>query len=197
MILTKLGILVAHSLGHIVIDPYDPRLVNTNSVDVRVGHWFYQMLDLNPDNRFRNQYSQVLTLNPHDDPKKMYSGPFNRENGERISLLPGDKLLVLTYERVGSRRLYVPVFAGKSTSARHWIITHQAGGFGDVGYRSHWTMEIENGSNFVQHLTVGERIGQIAFYECGPPIEGGYEGSYQDDDKEPWELMIPKARPRL
>ena len=189
MILTRPGILSAISLGHIVVDPYNPELVNTNSVDVRVGQWLYRMRTA----RYEGEY-----MLPGSDPSEMYLGPSPKlPPGSTFSMQPGDKFLILTYEKIGSTRMYVPVFAGKSTSARHWLITHQAGGFGDVGYHSHWTMEIENGSNFVQYLTVGERIGQIAFYKCWPEIEGGYDGAYQDDKREPWELMLPKPRPRL
>ena len=43
MILCREAILKAYNKGDIVIDPYDERLINPNSVDIRFGERLYRM----------------------------------------------------------------------------------------------------------------------------------------------------------
>jgi dCTP deaminase len=91
-----------------------------------------------------------------------------------------------------------------STAARVGISICQCAGWGDVGFVSPWTFEIQNHAPRAIFLPVGVVLAQVCFHEVEPILDGtSYEkaGSYQtasaDDVKAArasWrpEMMLPK-----
>ena len=93
-----------------------------------------------------------------------------------FKLLPGRVYLASTMERVGSN-YYVPTIDGRSSWARLGNTVHLSAGFGDLGHRDDWTLEI-----VVQHITLvrpGMQIGQVAFETPEGEIEFLYNGRYK------------------
>lgn len=97
------------------------------------------------------------------DPKNRYQ-PHVKEltiPDEGLLLLPGVCYLGSTLEVVGSDT-YVPVMYGRSSLGRVFFEPHCVAGFGDVGFKQRWTLEIMARLPLVVYK--GMRVAQIAFY---------------------------------
>lgn len=96
-------------------------------------------------------------------------------------LFPGRLYLGRTIEYTESP-VYVPMLEGRSSVGRLGIEVHISAGFGDRGFRNHWTLEI----TVVEPVRVyaGVDICQVAFHEVDQsgPI---YSGKYQGDRESP------------
>ena len=122
MILT--GSEIKSRLGNdIIIEPYDDELLNPNSYNLCLHDELlvYEeiVLDVRRPNRFR-RYAippEGLVLNP----KQLYLGR--------------------TVERTETHNL-VPMLEGRSSVGRLGLFVHVTAGFGDVGFRGHWTLEM-------------------------------------------------------
>lgn len=95
-----------------------------------------------------------------------------------LVLLPGMLYLGRTREYTETRGC-VPMLEGRSSVGRLGIFVHVCAGFGDVGFRGYWTLEI----HCVQPVRIyaGVAICQIYYHT----IEGEYDeyasGKYQDN----------------
>jgi len=80
---------------------------------------------------------------------------------EGIYLLPDILYLGSTNEKCGSD-YYIPMYEGRSSTGRIGLESHISAGFGDLGFKSNWTLEI----TVVHPLKIyeGFRIGQVYFY---------------------------------
>jgi len=92
-------------------------------------------------------------------------------------LLPGVLYLGSTIEVAGSTTKYAPRLEGRSTWARFGLSSHQTGGWGDVGFRRQWTLEITVTTPVI--VRAGDEICQVAFDEV-TGTEQQYVGSYVD-----------------
>ena len=145
--------------GNIVIEPFDPACVGTNSVDVHLGNTltFYteDVLDPYKDNK------AITIIIPE----------------EGYVLQPNKLYLANTLEYTETHKA-IPCYDGRSSFGRLGLFSHVTAGFGDIGFCGQWTLEIV----VPQPLRIypGLRIGQIYFYEpCGSLPEVGYHGKYQ------------------
>jgi dCTP deaminase len=152
---------IAENLGtKIVIDPYSPKQLNPNSYNLRLHSDLrvYDTLDL--DMRVENT-SHPLTIPP-----------------EGLKLEPHRLYLGRTVEYTETDG-YVPMLEGRSSIGRLGLFVHITAGFGDVGFRGFWTLEMF----CVQPIRIyaGVEICQI-FYHT---IDGDYEpyssGKYQNN----------------
>jgi len=97
---------------------------------------------------------------------------------EGIVLEPGTLYLARTREYTETHK-YVPMLEGRSSVGRLGLFIHVCAGFGDVGFKGYWTLEI----HCVQPIRVyaGVEICQIYYHS----IEGEYEpyisGKYQNN----------------
>lgn len=146
--------------GKIVIDPYTPSQLNPNSYNLRLHDLLLvyenSVLDMRTENASRELRIPPagLTLEPH----RLYLGrtvEFTATDG------------------------YVPMLEGRSSVGRLGLFVHITAGFGDVGFRGYWTLEMF----CVQPITIyaGVQICQV-FYHT---IEGDYvpyhSGKYQNN----------------
>ncbi|MCL2386870.1 MAG: dCTP deaminase [Defluviitaleaceae bacterium] len=98
---------------------------------------------------------------------------------EGIILQPGKLYLARTREYTETDK-YVPMLEGRSSVGRLGLFVHVCAGFGDVGFKGYWTLEI----HCVQPIRVyaGVEICQIYYHA----IEGEYEpyisGKYQNNE---------------
>lgn len=162
MILTGPEIRREVDAGHIKIDPFDPTAVGPNSVDLRLGSELRYYLSDGP-------------LNP-EMTEEYATEEFPRSINARWLLRPGRLYLGRTLEFTATDK-YVPMIEGRSSLARLGVKIHQTAGFGDIGFRGTWTLEIE--VIYLTWLHVGMRVCQLYFVKPYGDIEL-YRGRYQD-----------------
>ncbi|MFP4638421.1 MAG: dCTP deaminase [Spirochaetaceae bacterium] len=143
----------------IVIDPFEPGQLNPNSYNLRLHDELLVYETPVLDMRAENPVSR-LTIPPQGlelEPDRLYLGR------------------TLEYTATDG---FVPMLEGRSSIGRLGVFVHITAGFGDVGFRGYWTLEIF----CVQPARVypGVQICQI-FYHT---IEGDYDtyegGKYQN-----------------
>jgi dCTP deaminase len=115
---------IQNKLGkEIVIDPFDSKLLNPNSYNLRLYQellvYDETVLDMKKPNR-----TQKLII-PQDG----------------LILKPGRLYLGRTVEYTKTDR-YVPMLEGRSSVGRLGLFVHVTAGFGDVGFCGYWTLEI-------------------------------------------------------
>jgi dCTP deaminase len=149
----------------IVIDPFDPGLVQPSSVDVRV------------DNRFRvfqnSRYPYIDVRQPMEDLTELVEV----EGDEPFILHPGEFVLGQTLERVTLPNDLVARLEGKSSLGRLGLLIHSTAGFVDSGFSGNLTLELSNVANLP--ITIYHRmpIGQLSFMRMDAPVERPYGSS--------------------
>lgn len=192
-ILTDGAILREIKAGNIVIDPFNPAQLGSNSYDVRLGRWLavYKYAVKYKRNEI---YEPIFsTLKPYKDGeldiKKDNEVLYLPIPPEGFVLKPGILYLGVTAEYTETRNL-VPRFDGKSSVGRLGMKSHFTAGFCDIGFCGHITLEIE-----VAHRTrvyAGMPCGQICYYtvdgECLNPYDKKPSAKYangKEDDPRP------------
>jgi len=162
VILSDRSIRAAVESGRITIDPFDPRMVQPSSVDVRVDRYFlvfenhrYPLID--PRRNQPELTTQVETEVDH---------PF--------ILHPGEFVLGSTLEVVGLGDDVVARLEGKSSLGRLGLLIHSTAGFVDPGFEGHLTLELSNVAALPIAIYPGMKIGQLSFYELTTPAEAPY-----------------------
>ncbi len=180
--------------GEVIIEPFNPRNLNTSSYDVTLGPYFFREQDSSHD-----QVSNIYNMYSETDVKKVWGEPqqakpysFYKEKGitlENISdnnnlifINPGESILAHTNEFIGGTTRVTTMMKARSSTGRNFIETAKCAGWGDVGYYNRWTMEITNNSTKYRiPLVVGRRIAQIIFFDTEGTIGEQYNkvGKYQ------------------
>ena len=144
----------------IQIEPFDPRLLNPNSYNLRL-------------------HNELLVYEKEELDMKKPNPVKQIEIPEEGLLLETNKLyLGRTMEYTRTSNL-VPMLEGRSSIGRLGLFIHVTAGFGDVGFAGFWTLEIF----CVQPIRIypGVEICQIYYHA----IEGEYEeyqsGKYQNN----------------
>lgn len=144
----------------IKITPYDPKLLNPNSYNLRL---FNELM--------------VYTSFPLDMKK-----PNNNEKiiipEEGYLLEPGKLYLGRTLEFTETYNL-VPMLEGRSSIGRLGMYVHVTAGFGDVGFKGFWTLEI----SVIHPLVIypGVQICQIFYHTVEGEITEYKSGKYQQN----------------
>ena len=150
MILVDWQLLDRIERGFINIDPYDPALVQPNSVDIRLGSHFVWYT---PGNAVIDPYN-------HDS---VTSG-VEEVHADSFILNPGQFVLAETMECIGLPDNIVATIEGKSSIARLGVTLHQTGGWIDAGFRGTITLEMCNVNTRPVKVYAGMPIGQLVFY---------------------------------
>ena len=160
MILSGLEIKKQVADGKISIEPFDEKLINPNSCNLRLHNELMIYTDA------------VL------DMKK----PLNTEKiiipEEGLVLQPGKLYLGRTLEHTSTQH-YVPMLEGRSSIGRLGVYVHVTAGFGDIGFSGYWTLEIQ----CVQPVKIypGIEICQIYYHEIGGDFFEYKSGKYQNN----------------
>jgi dCTP deaminase len=156
--------------GRIVIDPYDPDLIQPSSVDVRV------------DNRFRvfqnSRYPYIDVRQPMEDLTELVEV----DGDEPFILHPGEFVLGQTLERVTLPNDLVARLEGKSSLGRLGLLIHSTAGFVDSGFSGNLTLELSNVANLPITIYHGMPIGQLSFMRMDAPVDRPY-GSEETGSK--------------
>lgn len=186
-------IIEAVNNGKIIITPFNEKHVGPNSIDVTL---FNQLLTYVPCNVVKKSHhdGKKNWVEPLDDIVNYKNRPVDmaKENKtypltipeEGLVLIPGILYLGATNEIAGSDH-YIPMYEGRSSMARLGIQSHISAGFGDIFFKSNWTLEIT-----VVHPTViypNRRIGQVYFHKVDESARDKlisdnrfYQGKYTD-----------------
>jgi len=144
----------------IVINPYDPKRLNPNSYNLSLHDelvvYDEAVLDMKKDNAHRKIAipEEGLVLEPH----RLYLGR--------------------TVEYTETRGL-VPMLEGRSSVGRLGLFVHVTAGFGDVGFKGFWTLEMF----CVQPIRIyaGVEICQIYYHSIAGDYENYSSGKYQNN----------------
>lgn len=143
----------------IVITEYNEAHVGPNSYDVT----------LSPDLQV---YTEPVLDVCKPNPTQKFTIP---DTG--YILKPGEIYIAHTNEHTESLGL-VPVMHGKSSLGRLGLEAHICAGFGDVGFRGQWTLELR--ATRPIKIYPNMKIAQIAFLETVGEGSITYKGKYQD-----------------
>ena len=162
MVLSDRTIRAEIDSGRIVIDPFDPDLIQPSSVDVRVDRQFRV---------FHNaRYPYIDVRKPMDDLTEAVTVP-----GDRPFILhPGEFVLGQTLERVTLPDDLVARLEGKSSLGRLGLLIHSTAGFVDPSWEGNLTLELSNVANLPITIYYGMPIGQISFMRMDGPVERPY-----------------------
>ena len=146
--------------GDIIIDPYDRKKLNPNSYNLSLHNELLVYKDLSLDMKKENEYEKLMI--PHDG-----------------LLLESNRLyLGRTIEYTETKTL-VPMLEGRSSIGRLGLFIHVTAGFGDVGFKGFWTLEIF----CIQPVKIyaGVEVCQIYYHTIEGEYEGYSSGKYQNN----------------
>ena len=159
MILSGLEIKAKMGKG-IIITPFDENLLNPNSYNLRLH------------NELMVYEDEIL------DMKKPNKAKLIQIPDEGLLIEPGRLYLGRTFEYTETNDC-VPMLEGRSSVGRLGLFIHVTAGFGDVGFKGYWTLEI----HAVQPIRIYPfvEICQIYYHS----IQGDYKpyasGKYQNN----------------
>jgi len=148
--------------GRIVVDPFDPEMVQPSSIDVRLDRNFLV---------FRSHTRPVIDVKEDlSDLTELVEAA----DDEPFILHPGEFVLGSTAERVGLPDDIVGRIEGKSSLGRLGLLIHTTAGFVDAGFEGYLTLELSNVATLPITLYPGMKIGQISFLRMDGPAEVPY-----------------------
>jgi dCTP deaminase len=153
------GLEIKKHLGQgIVINPFDDKLLNPNSYNLRLAE---ELLV------YTHRPLDMKTPNPTEELIIPAAG---------LLLEPGRLYLGRTVEYTETDR-HVPMLEGRSSVGRLGLFVHVTAGFGDVGFHGYWTLEVF----CVEPIRIYPRVPicQIYYHTIAGDFEPYRRGKYQ------------------
>lgn len=170
MVLSDRSIKEAVRSNRIVIDPYDEGLVQSASVDLRLGKKLRVFRSTRvPHIDVMQEMPDLTELVEIDEVNPFY-------------LHPSEFALGVILEKVCLPSDIAGRLDGKSSLGRLGLLVHSTAGWVDPGWRGHLTLELSNVSQLPISLYYGMKISQISFLQMTTPADHPY-GSSQLDSK--------------
>ncbi|MFZ0159851.1 MAG: dCTP deaminase [Kineosporiaceae bacterium] len=172
MLLSDRDIRAELDSGRVVLDPFDPAMVQPSSVDVRIDRYF-RLFD-------NHKYPVIDPSQEQPDLTRLVEV----DGQDAFVLHPGEFVLASTYEVVTLPDDVAARLEGKSSLGRLGLLTHSTAGFIDPGFSGHVTLELSNVATLPIKLWPGMKIGQLCFFRLSSPAEhpygsSGYGSRYQ------------------
>ena len=177
MILSDKQVMEEIGKGTILIEPFDPECLGTNSYDVHLGKYL------------ATYTGEVLDAKVHNAIKTFCIPP------EGFVLRPGTLYLGVTQEYTETLA-HVPFLEGKSSVGRLGIDIHATAGKGDVGFCNTWTLEI----SVTQPVRIyaAMPIGQLIYFKVEGEVNNYYmrkkSAKYNTRTMKPVESMMWKNK---
>ena len=161
MILSGNEILKERSKGNIYISDFDNKRLNPNSYNLRLHNELLLYDDDVLDMKKENTASRIKIP-------------------ERGLVLKPNKLYLGRTMELTETKGFVPMLEGRSSVGRLGICIHVTAGFGDVGFKGYWTLELF----CIQPVKVypGVEICQIYYHTISDDHEEYKSGKYQNND---------------
>lgn len=151
--------------GRVVLDPWEPAMMQPSSIDVRLDKYFrlfdnhkYPVIDPAQD---QLDLTRLVEVDPD----------------EGFVLHPGEFVLGSTLEGISLPDDLAARVEGKSSLGRLGLLTHATAGFVDPGFSGHVTLELSNVATLPIMLWPGMKIGQLCFFRLSSPSEHPYGSS--------------------
>lgn len=157
MLLSDRDIRAEIDAGRVVLDPWDPTMVQPSSVDVRLDK-FFRLFD-------NHKYPVIDPAADQPDLTRL----IEVESDEGFVLHPGEFVLGSTLETVSLADDLAARVEGKSSLGRLGLLTHATAGFVDPGFSGHVTLELSNVATLPIRLWPGMKIGQLCFFDLSSP----------------------------
>ena len=152
---------IKKNLGdRIIIDPFSESQLNPNSYNLRLH------------NELLVYTNEVLDCKKDNETCRIHIG----EKG--FILKPDQAYLGQTVEWTETNGL-IPCIDGRSSLARLFVSVHVTAGFGDIGYKGYWTLEITVKKPIIIYPNM--EICQIYYFKPDGIIDKIYKGKYQNN----------------
>lgn len=176
--LTGLEILKQIEAGRIKITPFDKNCLNPNSYNLHLGK---QILTYK-ETSYRTVQNGILVsrMCPRLNTRAKNETVSTEIGPNGIELQPGI-LYLGTTEEWTETDFYVPGIDGRSSTGRLGINVHATAGFGDVGFKGRWTLEITVA--YPTTIYAGDEIAQIYYNTIEGDPSYKYRGRYYMQDK--------------
>ncbi len=168
MVWAKPEILKAIRNKKIRMEPFEPSLIGSCSVDFRLGNHF---------KRIKKSKKPVLVKGNPDYDHGLHEEVYI-EDGKFIQLKPGELVLGVTYEKLTLDNKTCAFIEGRSRLARLGLLVHVSSGMIQPGVSNHQVLEIVNLSPHVIHLQPKTIICQILFNDLKGKAE--YKGEFRN-----------------
>jgi len=176
MILSDRSIRELIEAGRLMVEPFEPRMIQPSSIDLRLARKFLV---------FRNTKKAFLDVR---EPVDEFMEMLDIEPGRPVILHPKEFVLGSTVERVTVPTDIVGRLEGRSSLGRLGIVIHSTAGYIDPGFSGQITLEISSLANIPIALYPGMRIAQISFSQMTTPADAPYGAGalgskYQQQDE--------------
>ena len=175
MILSDKTILEEIEKGTILIEPFKPDCLGSNSYDVHLGKYIATYKDRILDARKHNLIDNLILP-------------------EEGFILYPDMLYLGVTEEYTETHAHVPFLEGKSSVGRLGIDIHATAGKGDVGFKNNWTLEISVKQPV--RIYAGMPIGQLIYFKVEGEVMTPYDkkpsAKYNKKTSKPVESMMWK-----
>ena len=162
MLLCDRDILLEMKVGRIQVEPFEAKMIQPSSVDVRLDRFFrvfenhkYEVIDPSLE---QSELTREVAVAPNDF----------------FILHPGEFVLASTYEVITLPDDIAGRLEGKSSLGRLGLLTHSTAGFIDPGFSGHITLELSNVANLPVKLYPGMKIGQLCLIKLSSAAEHPY-----------------------
>ena len=162
MLLSDKDIKLEIEKGRVVLEPYDPNMIQPSSVDVRLDRIF---------RTFENH--KYAHIDPSENQPEL-TREVETVGAEPFILHPGEFVLGSTYEVITLPDDIAGRLEGKSSLGRLGLLTHSTAGFIDPGFSGHVTLELSNVATLPIKLWPGMKIGQLCLFRLSSPAEHPY-----------------------
>lgn len=177
MILSDKRILEEIDKKTIIINPYNPEKLGSNSYDVHLGKGLATYKD------------EVLDAKKHNEIEHF-------EIPEEGFVLKPNQLYLGVTNEYTETHAHVPFLEGKSSTGRLGIDIHATAGKGDVGFCGHWTLEIS--CKIPVRVYAGMPIGQLIYFPLEGEVNVKYDkkgnAKYSNQPNKPVESMMWKNK---
>lgn len=185
MILIRPQIMSEIKKGNIVITPFDEKKMNPNSYNLTLSDeiaW-YKPLKVEEKHKIRHnmEYTEVREYNKLDM-KQKHELEIIKMTEDGFELQPDRIYLAKTVEHTETY-CHVPMLEGRSSVGRLGLFVHATAGFGDIGFKGYWTLEL----SCVQPVRIypNVEICQIFYHSISEDYSMSkgfsYKGKYQDN----------------
>ena len=143
MLLSDRDIRAELEAGRVVLDPYDPSMLQPSSIDVRLDR-FFRLFD-------NHKYPFIDPATDQPDLTRLVEA----DDDEAFVLHPGEFVLGSTYEAVTLPDDVAARLEGKSSLGRLGLLTHSTAGFIDPGFSGHVTLELSQRRDAADQAVAG------------------------------------------
>ena len=148
--------------GRVVLDPWEPAMLQPSSIDVRLDKYF-RLFD-------NHKYPYIDPAEDQPDLTRLVE----IAAGEPLILHPGEFVLGSILETVTLPDDVAARVEGKSSLGRLGLLTHATAGFVDPGFSGHVTLELSNVATLPIKLWPGMKVGQLCFFRLSSAVEKPY-----------------------